>query len=95
MLTPLAKRLSQYEEKPPEAAWQYIASELKEDKENVSLADKLLEYEVPPPPDSWTNIAAELHAGNQTNRNTGKMLPFVVLRLSAAAADGAKMIREY
>lgn len=69
MSTTLADKLLNYQETPPQAAWQAIALSLQhENREFIALADRLQQYEIAPPSQSWTSIAEELQQNNATHK---------------------------
>ncbi|MBE7169724.1 MAG: hypothetical protein INR73_03995 [Williamsia sp.] len=88
MSTPLADKLLNYQETPPQTAWQNIALALSETNGSVSLADKLNGYEVVPPAQTWPIIAAELQNGPARKPALIKKFPSLYKVSAAAVAIG-------
>jgi hypothetical protein len=56
----LKNKLINYEVAPPPAAWDAIASELRENNELIPLATRMQNVEIEPPVQAWLNISAAL-----------------------------------
>jgi len=86
----LKNKLINYEVAPPPAAWDAIASELKENNELIPLATKMQNVEIEPPAQAWLNISAALKseiapvAVLPMHKGSGRLFKFAF----AAAAFG-------
>jgi hypothetical protein len=80
MSSKIQNKLYNYEQVPPESAWNRIASSL---DANEDLSSKLYTAEITPPPGTWNKIKDALEHSSETAGKTGRIVPF--LRYAAAA----------
>lgn len=78
-MSDLKDRLYNYEETPPSAIWEKIATSLDESHLTEAFPAKLYNAEVKPPADSWDKIASTLDARPAANTR------FLFFRYAAAA----------